>query len=544
MRRVMYLFLPSWPIDRLRRLGSVPSLSTAAPADEAPFATVATVGGQRLIAAVNPAAAAAGLAPGMPLADALSFLPALATAATAPEADAAALTRLAEWCTRYSPWTAPDGTPGDAGGVKLEITGCAHLWGGEAALAADLARRLLRQNIAHRIAVAGTLGAAWGLARFATGADRLVLPGPGEEHAALTALPVEALRLDPSTASGLRRVGLKRIGELTLMPRDALARRFGDQVARRLDQALGKLPEPLSPLGEAPSRRVRLSFAEPIADPADLARAAERLVDDLVARLAREGMGARRLDLAFHRIDGRVEHIRLGTARPSRDPKHLAGLFAARFETIDPGLGVEDMILAVFAVEKLPPEQMPLGGRGGDCAAAGGRDEGLARLLDCLGARLGLAALSHIEPRASHIPERASICVAIGDGPHPPAACAVVSLPRKRGRVGVGAVNKPPRPIRLFAPPEPIEAFWLLPDDPPFRFTWRRRAHRVRRADGPERIAEEWWTGDGLAAVDAIRDYYRVEDSEGRRFWLFRAGLADGIRAGPPPRWFVHGVFA
>src|SRR5579863_8408597 len=180
MRRVMYLYLPNWPIDRLRRLGAAPSLG-AAPADEKPFATVAETGclqppglirgGRRLLAAVNPAAAAAGLMPGMPLADALSFLPSLATAASEPAADAAALTRLAEWCTRYSPWTAPDAAPGGAGGIKIEITGCAHLWGGEAALAADLARRLARQNIAHRIAVAGTLGAAWALARFAAGAD-------------------------------------------------------------------------------------------------------------------------------------------------------------------------------------------------------------------------------------------------------------------------------------------------------------------------------------------------------------------------------------
>src|SRR5229473_2034094 len=332
MRRVMYLFLPSWPIDRLRRLESVPSLPThlkngGAPAEEAPFATIVTAGGRHLLAAVNPAAASAGLAPGMKLVDALSFLPGLATEAAEPAADAAALNRLAEWCGRYSPWTAPDHQSGGADGVKIEITGCAHLWGGEAALVADLARRLARQEIAHHIAFAGSLGAAWALARFAACADRPALPGPGEERAALAALPVEALRLDPSTASGLRRVGLQRIGELTPMPRDALARRFGEQVARRLDQALGDLPEPLAPLGEAPVRRVRLSFAEPIADPADLARAAERLADDLVARLAREGMGA------------------------------------ARLETIDPGLGVEDMILAVFAVEKLAPEQMALDGR-------------------------------------------------------------------------------------------------------------------------------------------------------------------------------------
>ena len=523
--------------------------------------------------------------PGMPLADALSFLPGLATMPADPAADNAALTRLAEWCGRYSPWTAPD----DSDGVKIEITGSAHLWGGENALVADLARRLAHQNIAHRIAIASTLGAAWALARYAAGDGCPALPAPSDERASLAPLPVEALRLDPETVLGLRRVGLRQIGELYPMPRDALARRFGangleNSVACRLDQASGDLPEPLSPLGETPSRRVRLSFAEPIADPADLARAIERLAEDLTARLAREGVGARRLDLGFHRIDGRVEHIRLGTARPSRDPRHLAGLLTAKLDTVDPGLGVEDMILAVFAVEKLPPEQSPLpnppppageGVRrasGGRVGAAGEIGAELARLLDRLGNRFGLDAISRIEPRASHIPERASIYLSVSEkkiSPHPPAASAAGlppphageglqlaagkanSLPRKRGRVGVGAGAKPPRPVRLFRPPEPIEAQWVLPDDPPFRFHWRRLWYRVLHADGPERIAEEWWIENGAAnstsnaadprdSGDRIRDYYRVEDEAGRRFWLFRAGLPGD----PPPRWFVHGVFA
>src|SRR5438874_2092166 len=349
MRRVMYLYLPRWPIDRLRRLGerraaATPSRS-AAPAealvDGAPFATIVAEGGRRLLAALNPAAEAAGLAPGMPLADALSFLPGLATVPAGPTADTASLTRLAEWCGRYSPWTAPDGSDG----VKIEITGCAHLWEGEAALAADLARQLARQGIAHRIAIAATLGAAWALARHAAAEGSPILVTTGEERTALASLPVEALRLDPITVRDLRRVGLRQIGNLYPMPRDALARRFGETVARRLDQAFGDLPEPLSPLGEAPLRRVRLSFAEPILDPADLARAIERLISDMVPRLAREGIGARRLDLGFHRVDGRVERIPVGTARPSRDPRHLAALFTAKLDTVDPGLGVEDMIL-------------------------------------------------------------------------------------------------------------------------------------------------------------------------------------------------------
>jgi protein ImuB len=534
MRRVMYLWLPRWPIDRLRFFNRK---NSGWPAEAIPFATVADAAGRRLLAAVNPAATAAGLAPGMPLADALSFFPGLATAAAELVEDAAALRRLAEWCGRYSPWTAPDGTDG----VRIEITGSAHLWGGEAALAADLMARLDRRHITGRIAIADTLGAAWATAHFAeAGRDSIVMP-PGDCRTALAPLPVEALRLDPATVHGLRRVGLKRVGDLYAMPRDALARRFGEMVTQRLDQSRGDLPEPISPLGETPIRRVRLSFAESIADPADLLHATERLVADLVPRLAREGMGARRLDLAFHRVDGRVERIRLGTARPSRDPRHLAALFKERLDTVDPGLGVEDMILAAFAVEPLPAEQIDMAGHSGDHEAGGS-----APLIDRLGNRLGLAAVSRFEARESHIPERASVRVPAAS-PSPPSLRSGPSPAlRERGDPArwagwVRVSLKPPRPIRLFDPPEPIEAFWLLPDDPPFRFTWRRRGHRVMRADGPERIADEWWRPEGSAAIDAIRDYYRVEDEEGRRFWLFRAGFHCGDRE---PRWFVHGVFS
>jgi protein ImuB len=481
----------------------------------------------------------------MPLADALSFLPGLATTLAKPAEDAAALRRLAEWCGRYSPWTAPDG----ADGVRIEITGSAHLWGGEKPLAADLAARLDRRGVASRIVIADTLGAAWAMARFAEASDNVVILASGELRTALASLPVEALRLDPIAAQGLRRVGLKRVGDLYVMPRDALARRFGETVARLLDQALDEMPEPLSPLGEAPSRRVRLSFVEPITEPADLMLATERLTTDLVLRLAREGTGARRLDLGFHRVDGRVERIRLGTARPSRDPRHLAALFRERLDTIDPGLGVEDMILAAYAVEPLPAEQIGLPGQ-----TASQETSGIAPLLDRLGNRLGLAAISRLEPRESYIPERASVRVpphltlpiadTMGPLPLPPKGRRgpkTPSPPSGAERVGVRWGIKSLRPIRLFEPPEPVEAFWLLPDDPPFRFTWRRRRHRVTLADGPERIADEWWRPETAGEVDAIRDYYRVEDEEGRRFWLFRADLHGGDRK---PRWFIHGIFS
>jgi protein ImuB len=542
----MYLWLPRWPIDR-RHLSQ--RKNSAEPAEEAPFATVADAAGRRLLAAVNPAATAAGLAPGMPLADALSFLPGLATGLAKPAEDAAALWRLAEWCGRYSPWTAPDG----ADGVRIEITGSAHLWGGERALAGDLAARLGGRGVASRIAIADTLGTAWAMARFVEASDCVVILAPGELRAALASLPVEALRLDPITAQGLRRVGLKRVGNLYAMPRDALARRFGETVARLLDQALDEMPEPLSPLGETPSRRVRLSFAEPITEPADLMLATERLTADLIVRLAQERAGARRLALVFHRVDGRVERISLGTARPSRDPRHIVALFRERLDTIDPGLGVEDMILAAYAVEPLPSEQIGLPGQTASShpnppsLVGEGMGGGIAPLLDRLGNRLGIDAISRLDPRESHIPERASVRVQPRLTLPLPSkwrrGLKTPSPPPGAERAGVrwGISGKPPRPIRLFDPPEPVEAFWLLPDDPPFRFTWRRRRHRVMRANGPERIADEWWRPESSGEVDAIRDYYRVEDEEGRRFWLFRAGLHGGDHM---PRWFVHGIFS
>ncbi|MBV9553580.1 MAG: DNA polymerase Y family protein, partial [Alphaproteobacteria bacterium] len=280
MHRILYVFLPDWPIDRLRRAGLLPGGNAGAPSGEGepPFATVSAAGGRQLVAAVNRAAAAKGIAPGLPLADALSYLPGLATRPATPADDADALRRFAEWCGRYSPWTAPDGDDG----IKIEITGSAHLWGGEAALAADLSRRLARQQIAHRLAIADTLGAAWAVARHAVREHEPAVVAPGAAREALAPLPAAALRLDAALVQGLHRVGLRCVGEIMAMPRDALAHRFGETMTRRLDQALGDWPEPLSPLGEVPSRRVRLSFAEPIADPADLARAAERLTHDLV----------------------------------------------------------------------------------------------------------------------------------------------------------------------------------------------------------------------------------------------------------------------
>jgi protein ImuB len=411
------------------------------------------------------------------------------------------------------------------GGLWLDVTGCAHLFGGEAALLGDLLLRLARCGHRARAALADTPGAAWAAARFIDdpgGAGIIV--SPQGARALLAPLPVAALRLGPAVVAELERLGLRRVESLLSMPRAALARRFGCGLADRLDQALGYLEEPLSPRRPVVPHRVRLAFAEPIMAAASIGEAVRRLLRQLCAQLDAEQLGARQLDLMLYRVDGTVQRTAAGTSRPNRDAAALARLFAERLDRIDPGFGIEAMALAAPAVEPLTALQMVLAGphppprrEGGQGGVSG---EDLASLVDTLGNRLGFANLRQLTPRASHIPERA--------------VQAVAPLARAKQE---GWPPLPPRPLRLFPRPEPIEATALLPDHPPVMFRWRARLHRIARAEGPERVAPEWWRPEDFDA--APRDYFRVEDESGRRFWLYRDGRppADG-------RWYLHGLFA
>ena len=479
--------------------------------------------GRLALAAVDGAAAAAGLVPGQPLADARAQLPGLETAEWQPAEEARALARLAEWCGRYTPWCALDqadggagGGPGGGAGLLLDVTGCAHLFGGEEALLADLVTRLGRQGFTARAALAGTPGAAWAVARFAA-LDRRpwrVVP-PDGLRAALAPLPPAALRLPPAAGELLARLGLRRIGDLTGLPPALLEPRFGPELAGRLRQALGRAPEVLSPLTPVPPCLARQIFAEPILTTEAIARSLQLLTGELGGLLEAAQLGARRLELYLYRVDGTLRRLTLGTSRPSRDPAHLARLFGSQLERIDPGFGIEVMTLAAAATEPLTALQLVLGPMGGGGVGPGETDGELAGLVDRLEARLGPGSVFRQVPVASHLPERAVR--------RAPPLGAAPAAPWRRDQ---------PRPLRLLAHPEAIEAVALLPDQPPACFHWRRVLHRVVRAEGPERIAPEWWRDHSAAA--AARDYFRVEDEDGRRYWLYRA-------AG---RWFLHGLFA
>lgn len=446
----------------------------------------------------------------------MALCPDLVTADHDPQADRAALEALSDWCVRFSPAVAIDGEDG----LFLDITGADHLWGGEAAMLADLLARLARWGVPAWAAIADTPGAAWALARFGarSGEAGQIAPPDGQRDL-LADLPVAALRLDEAAGAQLPRLGLFRIGQLMGLPRAQLARRFSLTLTQRLDQALGAAGEALAFRRPASPWFDRLAFAEPISAPEDMARVAGDALTLICARLEAEARGARRFEVVFHRLDGKAFPARAGLARPGRDAARLTRLVAPKLEAIDPGFGIE--VVTVFAgdVEPLSPAQARL-----DAEADASLDETLAPLVDRLVNRLGEDRVWRADPHESHVPERSVIRRA------PLAAASGKTWDPER-----------PRPVRLFKRPEPITALAKLPDDPPAQFTWRGRSHRVRRAEGPERIGQEWWRADFEATGPGkIRDYYRVEDEAGGRFWIFRQGL---FGTGEDPKWWLHGLF-
>ncbi len=494
-----------WPIDRLRRQAG------AKPAAEAPLALVGRDRNRRVVTAADPAAKMLGLRAGMPVTKAQALVPGLVIEPADPQADAKSLGRLALWVMqRFSPIVAVDG----ADGIVIDATGAAHLHGGEGAMLDALTGRLALSGVTARAAIADSRGAAHALARYG-GAPVFVAP-PGETAPLLAPLPLQALRLPPAIVMGLHDLGFSRIGDLTGQPRAPLTRRFGPELCRRLDQAFGTLAEPIEPIRPQELITARRAFAEPIGAAETIARYIGKLVATLCAALEARGLGVRRLDLICHRVDNQVQTVRIGLAMPQRDPARLTRLLCDRIETIAPGFGIEIMTLTATLTEPLRLKQ-----------AASSLIENpapdLSGLIDTLANRVGAKAIYRFAPQPSDVPER-----------------SVRRIPPLAEDMGANWPDHWPRPARLLPRPEPIETMALLPDHPPNWFSWRGVRRHVRRADGPERIFGEWWKRD--AEQVAVRDYFRVEDDTGARFWIFRAGDGENAATGSH-RWFLHGIF-
>ncbi len=519
--------MPDWPITVWRRASPAP------PPPETPFALVERIGGGLCLRAVNAAARALGLYRGQTQADARARVPGLITAPADPAAEVAALTQLALWSERFSPAVAMETGPPGLEGLSLDMTGAAHLFGGEAALLQTLEAKLAKAGIPAHAALADTLGAAWALARF--GPDLRLAPEGGARQA-LADLPTEALRLAPEAVVLLRRFGLNQIGDLYPLPRAGLARRFaagklaagglGLRVVERLDQALGFRSEPLVPVRPPAAYRAFQVFAEPIGDVAGVEYCLGDLVRALSDQLVRDGRGARKLALTGFRVDGGTTQLEIGLSAPLAQPPHFLRLFKNKgLEHLDLGFGLDALMLAAPVAEPITPVQPDLAGE------AEAADQGaLAGLIDRLQARLGEGAVRMAQSTGRWLPEHSAQW-------GPPVF----------GRAQAGLVSEDrPRPLLLFHPPEPVEAMAELPDAAPVRFIWRRVARRVVRAEGPERLGPEWWrqTADNHRPAPRTRDYYRIEDEAGHRYWLFREGLYEREDLGRLPSWWLHGVFA
>jgi protein ImuB len=520
-RRYLALCFPFLPCERMRaqtrRDGDGPAEATRA---GAPLVLVDRAGGGLRIVAVDCVAARLGLAPGLALADARARVPRLDVAPLDAAADAALLGRLAVACGLYTPLVARAG----ADALVLDVTGCAHLFGGEAGLVEAATARMRRFGLTACAALAGAPEAALALARHTPGR---VVP-PGGELAALSPLPVAALDLDPAVTLALTRAGLRSLGDLDARQSAALAARFGAALVDRLDRLLGRRDVRITPLRAPPELMAERHFAEPIARLEDVTDALARLTQDLCEALEARGRGARRLEATFFRADGVTRRLALRAAAPTREAATLMRLMKLELERLadplDPGYGFDALRLAVTRSETLAPAQTRLDGE----AERQAGEKALAELVGRLAARFGGERVMRFAPCDTHDPVRAAVRVPALGVDTPPA------------RWPEPPPGEPPlRPLTLFATPQPIEVVAETPDGPPLRFRWRRVLHQTMRAEGPERIAPEWWRAD---AAPATRDYYRVEDAQGRRFWLFREGFYDD--PGAPPRWRLHGLFA
>ncbi len=547
---------------------------------------VTGAGGPR-VAALNEAAEAFGLMLGEPLADARAKAGHVQTRAIDPAADDSALRRLALWATRYTPTASPWckelwGEETGADGFFLDIAGAAHLFGGEERLLADLSFRLEKNfGLPARLAIADTPGMAWALARFHTsflprnagegnryaGADKHVILPSGGEAQALAPLPVEALRLTPDTCRTLRRLGFKTIGTLLDKPRAPFAARFPAELLRRIDQALGRIEEPLVPIVAPPVYHTLRYLLEPLLTQEAIVALASRLMHTLMHVLTRDDVGARTLRLSLYRVDGAVETIDIGLTLPTRNVAHIVRLIDLKLEKLaaaeDAGFGFEAVGLAVTRAETMTARQNELIA---DDAGDGEQAERCAVLVDTLRQRLGAHSVRSFASVASHSPERAEAL-------RPVTAEASASWPEPEQKT---------RPLLLLPRAEPTEVMALIPDGPPRRFRWRGVTYEVTGAEGPERIASEWWhletspahsrasenpapdeeekpglhrslsptpigsgderQHDGYRPPGPTRDYYLVEDLGGHRFWLYREGLYE--RETIAARWFVHGLFA
>lgn len=488
-RRVVSIWFPRLASDRVLRMRPI----------EGPFALTLEQSNTNRIYCLNRAAERLGLSAGMPFSDARAFCPDLQSRPADPLADRRFQHALRRWAVRYCPWVGLE----DEDGLILDITGTAHLFGGEAELLMDMRQRLSRAGICARIGLGDSRGAAWALSHHGEGSAAI-----GCALDALKDLPVVALRLEEKTVTALSRFGLRTVNDLASAARAPLTRRFGSSLLMRLDQALGYQPEQITPLADPPHYGVRMTLPDPIGVSSDVMAGTERLLVQLCEKLKSCETGARILCLTLRRVDQDSQQVELRLARPMRDAARILPLFERGIKDVDAGYGIDQMRLEATQVESMPVQQL-------SHVSSGGKDR-LDDLITRIGTRIGLENVQRFLPADSHIPERSFLI-----------APAAYSTPERAW----SPIR--PRPLHIF-PPNPLMGAQSTPT-PPKHFRWRRMSFSTARATGPERIAPEWWLEED-SWRSGVRDYWTVETRQGRRLWLFFTPQNPG--------WFIQGEFA
>lgn len=471
-----------------------------------PFVLRAPSHGRMIITAANAKAEIQGIVKGMVLADARAIYPDLEVQDDRPDLWIRLLKRLAEWCIRFTPVVAVD--PPD--GLLLDVTGCSHLWGGDTSYLKEIVKKLISRGYDVRASISDTIGAAWGLARY--GGQSLVIPS-GKHIDELMKLPPEALRLESETVERLHKLGLHQIRQFSSIPRQSLRRRFGPQFLSRLDMAAGQEIETIEPVVPIEPYQERLPCLEPIVTAVGIEIALRELLKTLCSRLQQEQKGLRTSALKCYRVDGKIEQVTIGTNRPSRHAEHLFKLFENKLSSIEPDLGIELFVLEASRVETHLVEQEKIW-QGG----AGLADVRLSELIDRLENKIGANSVHRYLPDEHYWPERSI-----------KSTSSILENPTTSWRA------ERTLPLHLLRQPDPIDVTAPIPDYPPLLFIHRGKRHQVVKADGPERIEQEWWLQQGQH-----RDYYRVEDEEGNRYWIFRLGHYHDETF----QWFLHGFFA
>ncbi len=470
-----------------------------------------------MVHALDGRSARLGLYVGQPLANARAMVQPLTVLAADEKADASLLENIADWCDRFTPLVSLD----PPYGLYLDITGAAHLFGGEAAMLTLVREKIAAQGFTVRGAIAGTSLAARALARFANGT---IVP-PGAEAAAVAPLPLPALDCDDKILRALRHAGLKSIGAVADRLHSELSERLGAVFVTRLRILLGAEEKPLTPRRALPDLMAEQRFAEPIVTGDAIAASLLSLAQHLSEILERQGRGARLLEAVFFRADGKVDRIAVKTGEPVRDAAVMLRLLRQKLDALadplDPGFGFDLVRLEAVLAEETNPATISFD------TNENARQQ-IAFLVDRLSVRFGEHRVQRFVAQDTHIPEAAGVAVPAQDKDFVSQNWALKRLPG----------DPPRRPLRLLERAEEIEAgFPIAPDGPPKFFVWRQCRRDVVRAEGPERIAMEWWRNAGLT-----RDYFRVETGDGQRFWLYRDGLyrQDGLA----PRWYLQGLFA